>query len=796
MEEPITFIPFENRTPIVDSTNLFVLYNDGRPRLRAVNNKFYRSYICEKNTVVKSRELMAEANDSNISLPELVTVLILINDSVDDLVFDKIRDVEHFVRYLQFAEKQACDLSLLENDVALDGIFVNIARSNEKLWKNNKILLTNINLRDFQKMYFTVDPAAPVVAANYPNFDFMGPANKKYIRNVRFEPIKTSICESLCSQEIFNGMIEYLSKLDLNSLIRRILRTLLLSFEYCQIAMKCPYLKDVVAIYPELSQCMIYAMRILYLEEKSRFGNFVKAPTTDKTDRFIFKLDDTIGLPYYPKYTPDNPYFVEPGMGSGHKQQLSLPSFIKGTRGVYDRETAMERLTEFTGGVLENIQWNYAGVQTVLCGSTIPAVFIKNVLEEYISHDSYFQEYYPAYNTSRQVFTEEVVEEETPLAQHYILESDSDDVVEDDEVDDEEEEEEDDTKPVDLSVSEKLQNAYDHLMKMREEYGVNPEREYMSGRRRVRRRKQPIDNAESEFVAAKSNYEAEIRFEAETIELPDVELADVELDGDETQTPLNMDNKLTDQEKIWDKFTDIDLMVETDDYELFDEIANAHFEAVAASADNNSRFQPYLKLLYTENKYKYKIYGLPRSIEIFMVNSIPGVISKFHMAPVRAWWDGSDLNMLPTFITAAMTSVCYDLRWISCSKDLRDIVLKYFQRGFSQVLNKTECVNLISYVNASPKWPEWIIPVSWQGWRAYRWARRPIYYDAERIFNPSVSKRGIYHKLTGCAVHGVQPLEYSIVITEYEGPNIPKSTTRSLWRKKILTPEKMPKIKL
>jgi len=787
MEELVTFIPFENHTPIDDNTNLFVLYNDGVQRLRAVNNKFYRSFICEKNTVVKSRELLSEFNDSNISLPKMVTVLILINDSVDELVFDKINDVEHFVRYLQFAEKQSCDLSILENDVALDGIFVNIARSNEKLWIANKILLTNINIREFQKMHFTVDPAAPVVAAaNYPNFDIMGPANKKYTRNVRFEPIKTSICENLCSQEIFNSIIEYLSKLNLNDLIRRILKTFLLSFEYCQLAMKCPYLKELVYIYPELSKCMIYAMRLLYLEEKSRFGNFVKAPTTDKTDRFIFKLDDTIGLPYFPKYTPDNPYFVEPGMGSGHKQQLSLPSFIKGTRGVYDKKIAMERLTEFTGGVLENIQWNYGGVQTALCGSTIPAVFIKNPLEEYISHDSYFQEYYPACNTSRKVYTEEV-EEKKSLTQHYILESDSDTVVESES--EEEEGEEDGDKLIDLSVSDKLKNAYDHLIKMRKDHGVSYTKYSVTGENRRRIRKHSTDDAEYEYDMAKSNYEAEMRFKSETIEL-----ADVELDGDETQTPLDMDNELTNEEKNWDKFTDIDLMVETDDYELFDEIANAHFEAVAASSECNTLIQPYIKLLYTENKYKYKIYGLPRSIEIFMVNSIPGVISKFHMAPVRAWWDGKDLNMLPTFITAAMTSVCYDLRWISCSKDLRDIVLKYFQRGFSQVLNKEECVNLISYVNATPKWPEWIIPVAWQGWRAYRWMRRPIYYDAEGIFNPSINKYGIYHKLNGCEVHGVQPIEYSIPITEYKGPNYPKPTTRSLWRKKILSPNKMPNI--
>jgi len=771
-----THIPFENRTPIKNTTELYILCNvKGKLVLYSADNKFYRSFTCEKNTVIRSRESLAEFNYRNLKLPEQVTVLILANDNMEDLVFDRILDIDHFIRYLRFADRECCDLSILENDVALDGIFVNIERRNVKLWKNNKILLTNINLRSFQTMHFPVDPAAPLVAGNYPNFDVLThPKYKKYVKSVRFEPIETSVCNSLCTQETFNWMIEYLLKLQLHRITKRIMRTILLSFEYCHLAMRCPYLKDVVAINTELSFCIIYAMRILYLEEKSRFGNFTRAPTTSYDDRFIFKLGDVEGLPYYPKYTPDNPYFVEPGMGAYYKQQLSIPSFISGQRGIYDREKALERLDEFTGGVLKNIQWKYKGVRTALCGSTIPAVFIKNVLESYIDHKHYFQEYYPAFNTNIVREPEETLEMKVEIVQHYVVESSEEPSVESESsITDLSEEPE---PEIDLSLNE-LQVAHDHLLQVREKHGPVSQR-----RPRRLMRKGSSEIAESQYLSAKSNYEAEQRLNAEEIELADVELADVPID-----------NKLTEDEKIWDKFTDIDLMVETDDYELFDEIANLHFEAVLASA-SNSRYTPYLKLLYTENKYKYKIYGLPRSIEIFMVNSIPGVISKFHMAPVRAWWDGDDLHMLPTFITAAMTSVCFDLRWISCSKDVRDIVLKYFQRGFSQILNKEECLNLASYINTNPRWPTWTMPAAWVGWRSSRWFKKPIYHENSQIFNPSNSKCGIHYKLKDSGRHGIQPFEYTITISEYKGPNIPKCLTRSLFRKKILSPDKMPKI--
>jgi hypothetical protein len=796
MEKPIWEIPFGNRTPITDKTVLYLLTSERI--LERVDNRFYRSVTCEKNTIVVSAMSVFEFNTHNLTLPNDVTVMIFINDSASEFVFDKVRDIEHFIRYLRVAERECCDLSLVENDVALDGMFVNIDRNNEKLWKANKILLTNINLRDFQKMHFAVDPAAAVAAAPaYPNFNLL-PANKKYIRNVKFAPIEKSICDSLCDQQTFNRMIEYLVKIELYNLTKRILRTILLSFEYCHMAIKCPYMKDVVVVFPELSTCMIYAMRVLYLEEKTRFGNFTKAPTTSYDDRFIFGLDDVGGLPYYPKYTPNNPYFVEPGMGSTHKQQLTIPAFLAGTRGIYNRKRAMKRLEEFTGGVLANIQWTYKGVRTALCGSAIPAIFIHNVLETYINHSDYFQEYYPAFSAKTDQADEENLEDLRPITQHYVIDSDDDyEEVVASEVDNESDTSEDKTE-MDFSLA-KLKTAHEHIVEVRKQRAIE-----RTHRRRRRRRFHNSD--EAQFLNAKLTYEAEVRAAAEEadeeINMPGIELADVDLTSLEANSAsfeksdenVKMDNELTDQEKIWDKYTDIDLMVETDDFELFDEIANLHFEAVAAIVKATQNLvTPYIKLLYTENKYKYKIYGLPRSIEIFMVNSIPGVISKFHMAPVRAWWDGADLHMLPTFITAAMTSVCYDLRWISCAKDLRDIVLKYFQRGFTQVLNKEESVNITSFLNTNPRWPSWTMPAGWGGWRATaQWANRPIYFENMAIFNPSISKCGVYYKLNIKTKHGIQPLEYNIIISEYSGPNIPKCLTRTPLRKKIRSIAKMP----
>lgn len=121
-------------------------------------------------------------------------------------------------------------------------------------------------------------------------------------------------------------------------------------------------------------------------------------------------------------------------------------------------------------------------------------------------------------------------------------------------------------------------------------------------------------------------------------------------------------------------FVDIDVMIETTSNEEFDRIASAHFEAILKA--NNGKYDLVLTRKETENKYKWIISGGPRTIDMFSVNSIPGVISKFHLGCVRAWYDGSNVYGFPSFVIAAKIGINIDTRWVSCNKDLRDVILK------------------------------------------------------------------------------------------------------------------------
>jgi hypothetical protein len=150
-----------------------------------------------------------------------------------------------------------------------------------------------------------------------------------------------------------------------------------------------------------------------------------------------------------------------------------------------------------------------------------------------------------------------------------------------------------------------------------------------------------------------------------------------------------------------------------------------------------------MELVPTENKYKYIITGLNRIIDIFHVNDIPSVIIKYHLDCVRAWYDGTSLWCFPSFLVSAKTSLNTDIRWTSNRKDVRDIVLKYFQRGFGTIINNKDRENIINYINNSDDWPTLRPPGRPYADKCY-WARPLFHENLRDMFNPSHSRYGIH----------------------------------------------------
>jgi hypothetical protein len=756
-------IPFGTNTVIHSGTDLFVLcsrqeFSENTPTdlvLKRVDNRFYRSASLYRNTMVfdedeNPKEYKAvsqfwfEPND----LPKNITVLMLRRDCADSLVFRVIEGFPHLLRYLKFAERELCNLTLLEGDVAFDGPFVNLERRSITQWKKNKIVLTSLFHRAFRSMHFDIggDAAVVAAAAGYDAIDVVKSSKtKKYFRKVRFSPIEKEKYEDLMTQDQFDWMVKYLIDLGLNEMVKTIMKATLLSIDYCQLALHNQFLKNIVHTFPEVATGIIYAMRILHLEEKAKY---IKA-TWD--ERFLFNIEQVQGLPRFRRFNWDNPYLLTTGYRHRTGQQLMIPALWKGKRGVYDTDEAIERLETYTGGIFANLEWTHkeTGVRTALCGSAIPAIFVKNPLEEGMgSMEDYFQEYYPAVQRGVVGSQEDRNVENTGSV--YVVEVSEED---DEHFDVESSSESSDSDAADADSDDNI-----------------PAPAPVHGRRR-RTRRRPRGRANDDAVRS--------------------QMADEDAD-DEDEVP----DEATPLELFYDRFTDIDLMIETDDLDLFDQVCESHLDAIRSTLPEDMREKVYMKMFMTENKYRYKIYGLPRSIELFCVNSVPGVIVKFHLACVRAWWDGEQFHMFPSFVTAAMTGVCHELRWTSCNKDLRDIVLKYYQRGFAIMLNKREIANLIEFVNASSRWPAFP-PVppgngGYYNWDAKRWAMKPFYLDVQTDFwNPSISHFGVYYKLKGVSRKGLTRPEWTRDHNGYSGMSwrIPKSRSKHSY--KILAPDKI-----
>jgi hypothetical protein len=143
---------------------------------------------------------------------------------------------------------------------------------------------------------------------------------------------------------------------------------------------------------------------------------------------------------------------------------------------------------------------------------------------------------------------------------------------------------------------------------------------------------------------------------------------------------------------------DIDLMIECDTLEEFDRVAEAHIEAIRAVCDVE------IERVTTRNKHKYVVRARGMSIDMYHVTDGPWVISRFHLACVRAWYDGAEVYCLPSFIVAANTGVCPDIRWISCNKDLRECLFKYARRGYGATLNRCDAIVMSEYIKARHPW--------------------------------------------------------------------------------------------
>ncbi|AYV77528.1 MAG: hypothetical protein Dasosvirus5_7 [Dasosvirus sp.] len=110
--------------------------------------------------------------------------------------------------------------------------------------------------------------------------------------------------------------------------------------------------------------------------------------------------------------------------------------------------------------------------------------------------------------------------------------------------------------------------------------------------------------------------------------------------------------------------------------------------------------QNYLVYKFSESiKYKICCEKLKRCIEIFKVNPVDpfNTVARFHLPCVRAYYQGENFYMIPSFITAMMTFINVDYKYFAGIRNPIEIVNKYRMRGYSVILNTNEKKCMMEY---------------------------------------------------------------------------------------------------
>jgi hypothetical protein len=143
-----------------------------------------------------------------------------------------------------------------------------------------------------------------------------------------------------------------------------------------------------------------------------------------------------------------------------------------------------------------------------------------------------------------------------------------------------------------------------------------------------------------------------------------------------------------------------------------DEINNYKNKYTDIFVFNNIDFKIYIGK-YTNDielvfNYKYHIKSnyIKHHLELFpcKYNDFFGLIGKFHLPCVRGYYNGDNVYLTPSCISAHMTYMNIDYKYIAGSKDPLDIINKNRMRGFGTWLNDNEIKLLIKYSYNVPKW--------------------------------------------------------------------------------------------
>ena len=123
--------------------------------------------------------------------------------------------------------------------------------------------------------------------------------------------------------------------------------------------------------------------------------------------------------------------------------------------------------------------------------------------------------------------------------------------------------------------------------------------------------------------------------------------------------------------------------------------------------ESNQEKENILFKCFENLKYKIESKYINHNFEFFKTKydgSFFSTVSQFHLPCVRGFYNGNDVKLLPSCISAAMTLINIDYKYFAGSKDPIEIINKYRMRGYGTILNDSEKIRLVSYSNKVEKW--------------------------------------------------------------------------------------------
>lgn len=486
--------------------------------------------------------------------------------------------------------------------------------------------------------------------------------------------------------------------------------SLLISKKYCHLVLNNPeYIKklenwevhyspekiNMIHKYlPAFQYAMGYAWLSLYTEEcikKSRITN---------DDRFVFTIDQASKLPFFPMSMHGHDYRYNPYLSILiNNKILDLNNNLMGVEvnpnkvyGVNSLEIFKKRFNIFSTSyenidILKNINMNNLGIS----GSVIPACITKYnpLMDKFNTIDRYFQEYYSSSDIDIMCNLENELDMIDKFHEFYNQLSENC----------KEHNSNIEFRTVKIAalivnesfirkniVSEGM--SYEYILSNLDKHDVQIKFYSFYKDYKIK------DN----FTYINSNKWSNERyneyFDISPIENIRIVFARTKKDWanywDSTKT-----TKTSEEEKNTDDLEDVEK-------EYYHKSQEYDHDADEYIDEENVLFK-----VYENIKFKVKGSILNHEIEFFKIKyptSFFSTVSAFHLPCVRGYYDGSQVYLLPSCITAAMTLVNMDYKYFAGSKDPIEIINKYRMRGYSLPINDSEKIRFTSYSSKVDKW--------------------------------------------------------------------------------------------